>query len=63
MATSTTASTPSQPVIRCRYRRQSGEMCTAEVLDPNADILICAKHAARVMALIKAARAALLAGA
>jgi hypothetical protein len=57
-------STTTEPtIVRCRYRRQNGEMCTAEVLDPDADILICGKHAARVMVLVRNARAALKASA
>lgn len=41
-------------ITRCRYMRLSGEMCTGEALDPNGDVLICAKHAARIMALVQA---------
>lgn len=48
----TTLATPGR-VVRCRYRRRNDEMCTAEVLDPLGEILICAKHAARVMELIR----------
>ncbi|MBA9002030.1 hypothetical protein [Thermomonospora cellulosilytica] len=40
---------------QCRYLRRNGEQCTAEALDPSADILICSKHAARTMQLIRAA--------
>lgn len=39
--------------VLCRYTRQSGDQCTGEALDPTADVLICTKHAARVMALIR----------
>jgi hypothetical protein len=39
--------------VSCRYLRRSGEQCTAECLDPEGDILICAKHAARTVVLIK----------
>lgn len=35
--------------IRCRYLRKSGEQCTAEVLDPNAPVLLCSKHTARLV--------------
>lgn len=43
---------------QCRYLRQNEQRCTAEVVDPDADILLCTKHLARAMALITAARAA-----
>ncbi|WP_141579673.1 hypothetical protein [Actinomadura sp. WMMA1423] len=36
-------------IIRCRYLRQNDEQCTAEVLDPEADVLLCLKHSARVV--------------
>lgn len=39
--------------IQCRYLRRSGEQCSAEVLDPDAEVLICAKHAGRVLELTK----------
>ena len=43
-------------LARCRYLRRNDEQCTAEAIDPDADILICAKHAARVMRLIATQR-------
>lgn len=39
-------------IVRCRYLRRNTEFCTGEAIDPEGDILICQKHAARVMALI-----------
>lgn len=40
--------------VQCRYLRRNGEQCTAEAMDssPDAQIVICQKHAARVMQLI-----------
>lgn len=37
---------------QCRYLRRNGEQCTAEVLDPEGSVLICAKHAGRVIEMI-----------
>lgn len=39
--------------VQCRYLRRSGEQCTGEVLDPEAEVLVCAKHAGRVMEMVK----------
>lgn len=40
--------------ITCRYLRRSGDQCTAEVTDQNAEILLCAKHLARAIELVRA---------
>lgn len=40
-------------IVRCRYLRRNGEQCTGEAIDPGAEILLCAKHAGRVMRLVK----------
>lgn len=34
---------------QCRYLRRSGDQCTAEAVDPTADVLLCIKHMARVV--------------
>jgi len=34
---------------QCRYLRRNGEQCTGEAADPNADVLLCIKHMARVV--------------
>lgn len=41
--------------VQCRYLRRSGEQCTAEALDASAsaEILLCAKHAGRVIELVR----------
>lgn len=39
--------------VRCRYLRRNDEQCTGEVLDPNADVLLCGKHVARAMRLVQ----------
>lgn len=50
MATQGRAATqaPSR-LVRCRYLRQNDEQCTGEVLDPNAPVLLCSKHAGRLV--------------
>lgn len=51
----TTTPSATDRKARCRYLRRNGEQCTGEALDPNADVLICSKHAARTMQLIRSA--------
>lgn len=46
----------------CRYLRRNDERCTAEALDPDGPILICAKHAARVMQMVTERTAAVRCG-
>ncbi|MDW3849675.1 hypothetical protein NMK34_23965 [Micromonospora sp. BRA006-A] len=41
--------------VRCRYMRRNDELCTAEAVDPTGDVLLCTKHLARALALIKSA--------
>lgn len=48
-ATARLADLLDEPLVRCRYTRRSGEMCTAEALDPNAPVLLCSKHTARLV--------------
>jgi hypothetical protein len=45
-------------ITTCRYLRRNGELCTAEALDPEGNILICMKHAGRVMEMVRTRRAA-----
>ncbi|MFI6759434.1 hypothetical protein ACIBF5_09875 [Micromonospora sp. NPDC050417] len=40
---------------QCRYLRRNDQQCSAEVADESAEILLCVKHLARAMALVKAA--------
>lgn len=40
-------------IITCRYLRRDGNQCTGEAIDPDADILLCVKHAALVMTLVQ----------
>lgn len=39
---------------QCRYLRRNDEQCTGEALDdaPDAEILLCLKHSARVMRMV-----------
>ncbi|WP_157987625.1 hypothetical protein [Jiangella endophytica] len=43
--------------IQCRYMRLNGEQCTGEALDPDGEILLCMKHAGRVMVMVREAHA------
>ncbi|WP_165959106.1 hypothetical protein [Actinomadura sp. KC345] len=38
-----------QRLTRCRYLRKNDQQCTAEAVDPNAEVLLCTKHMARVV--------------
>lgn len=40
------------PITRCRYLGADRVQCTGEALDASADVLICARHAGEVMALV-----------
>lgn len=42
---------------QCRYLRRNAQQCTAEAVDPDADILLCSKHLARAMELYRSALA------
>lgn len=39
-------------VVHCRVTNRYGNRCTAEALDPNADVLICMRHTALVIELL-----------
>lgn len=39
----------------CRYLRRSGEQCTAEAVDDQADLLLCAKHLGKALVLLQEA--------
>lgn len=39
----------SAEIVRCRYRRRSGDMCTAEAAAPDMPTLLCTKHLARAI--------------
>lgn len=45
--------------VTCRYLRRSGDQCTGEAVDTEGEILLCSKHLARAMELLKAAMATL----
>lgn len=40
---------------RCRYLGRGDNQCTGEVLDPDAEILLCQKHLARALTMIRRA--------
>ncbi|MEU7609533.1 hypothetical protein [Micromonospora sp. NPDC049204] len=44
-------------VVRCRYKRRNDEMCTAAAVEPDGDVLLCTKHLARAITLIRVATA------
>lgn len=45
-------------LIRCRYKRRNSEMCPNPALDqaPDARVVICSHHAARVIEIVREAR-------
>ena len=55
MSTATLAPpAPAPPrLVRCRYLRLNDTQCTAEAADPAGDVLLCTKHLARALRLIK----------
>jgi hypothetical protein len=50
----TALAAPEPKIVRCRYLRLNDAQCTAEVADPSAEILLCSKHLARALALVRA---------
>lgn len=42
-------------LVRCRYLRLTGNQCTGEAVQQDADILLCTKHLARVMVMLRGA--------
>jgi hypothetical protein len=44
------------PEHQCRYLRRNDERCTAEVADPDGEILLCTKHLAYAMQLLTRVR-------
>ena len=43
----------SDRLTRCRYLRRDANQCTAEAVDPDAEILLCTKHLARALELVQ----------
>lgn len=42
------------PIVLCRYlRRGTVGQCTAEAVDPNGEILLCTKHLARTLEMLR----------
>jgi hypothetical protein len=39
-------------LVCCRYLEQLGNRCTAEVCDPEGEILLCERHMALALALL-----------
>ena len=41
---------------QCRYLRRNDVRCTAEVADPDGEVLLCLKHLAAAMQMIQRVR-------
>lgn len=39
-------------LVRCRVHNRLGNPCTGEAVDPDAELLICARHLAEAQRLI-----------
>lgn len=48
-----TTTTTAERRTTCRYLDRNANQCTAEAIDPEGEILICAKHAGRVLEMIR----------
>ncbi|MEV5943669.1 hypothetical protein [Streptomyces sp. NPDC051994] len=46
-------------IVTCRYLKAFDTQCTAEAIDPHGEVLICVRHAAKVMRTVQGAEAAL----
>ena len=40
-------------MITCRYTDRRGNQCTAEAVDPNGELLLCVRHLAAAIELIR----------
>ncbi|MCW2904186.1 MAG: hypothetical protein JWO67_6451 [Streptosporangiaceae bacterium] len=47
-----TALSPEGRRVTCRYLRRSGDQCTAEVAEPDGEILLCTKHISLTLELV-----------
>lgn len=47
----------SERIVTCRYTKPFGHQCTAEAVDPEAEILLCTAHLAAAQRLIQDAMA------
>ena len=45
----------SERVVTCRYLKAYNTQCTAEAVDPSAEVLLCVRHLAEAQRLIHAA--------
>lgn len=43
-------------IVRCRMLNAKSDPCTAEALDEQGEVLICARHAGLVLELVQARR-------
>jgi hypothetical protein len=39
-------------IVTCRYTKAFGQMCTAEAVDPQAEVLLCTAHLAAAQRLV-----------
>ena len=39
-------------IITCRYSGRHGDLCTAEAVDPEGEILLCLVHLGRALELL-----------
>jgi hypothetical protein len=44
-------------IVTCRVLKSFDTQCTAEAIDPDGEVLICVRHAAKVMRTVQAAEA------
>lgn len=48
--------------VRCRYLNRTNDPCTGEAVDPHGEVLLCTRHLALAMELVRAKQLGLLAG-
>lgn len=53
--------TTPERIVRCRVLNKQSNPCTAEAVDPNAELLICTRHLAEAVRLWNDAKARLTA--
>lgn len=55
MTVRTAVAAPAPRRVTCRYLRRNGDQCTAEAVDPDHEFVVCIRHLALAMELLRQA--------
>jgi hypothetical protein len=54
--------TAADRTVRCRYLNRTGDPCTGEAVDAHGEVLLCTKHLALAIELVRSKQFAALTG-